>query len=60
LEKALKWQLVTRNVANSVEPPKADTFEAKFLNEEQTNILIAYSVSKVQPKRQTSAAITEK
>jgi len=40
LEKAVKWQIVAKNVADSVESPKADKFEAKFLNEAQTNLLI--------------------
>ena len=40
LEKAVKWKIVVRNVADSVEPPKAEKFEAKFLDENQTNLLI--------------------
>jgi len=40
LAKALKWQLVVRNVADNVEIPKADKFNAIALNEKQTNLLI--------------------
>lgn len=40
LEQAVKWQLVIRNVANSVEPPKPQKYKASFLNEEQTNKLM--------------------
>lgn len=40
LAQAVKWQLVTRNVADCVEPPKPKKYEASFLNEEQTNLLI--------------------
>lgn len=40
LAKAVKWQLVVRNIADCVEPPKPEKYEAKFLNDEQTNLLI--------------------
>ncbi len=40
LTQAVKWQLVVRNVADCVEPPKPKKYEAKFLNDEQTNLLI--------------------
>ncbi len=40
LTQAVKWQLVSRNVADCVEPPKPKKYEAKFLNDEQTNLLI--------------------
>jgi len=40
LEKALKWQLVIRNIASSVEPPRPQKYQANFLNEEQTTILV--------------------
>ena len=43
LEKAVKWQLVIRNAADSVEPPKAQRYQAKFLDEKQTNLLIEKS-----------------
>lgn len=35
LEQAVKWQLVVRNVADCVEPPKPKKYEAKFLDEKQ-------------------------
>lgn len=40
LTQAVKWQLVVRNVADCVEPPKPKKYEAKFLTDEQTNLLI--------------------
>ena len=40
LTQAVKWQLLARNVADCVEPPKPQKYEAKFLNDEQTNLLI--------------------
>lgn len=40
LGQAVKWQLIARNIADSVEPPKPDKYKAKFLNEQQLNILI--------------------
>ena len=40
LAQAVKWQLIIRNVADCVEPPKPKKYEAKFLNDEQTNLLI--------------------
>lgn len=40
LKQALKWQLVIRNVADSVEPPKAKKYKAKFLTDEQTERLL--------------------
>lgn len=36
LEQAVKWQLVIRNVADCVEPPKPKKYEAKFLDEKQS------------------------
>jgi integrase len=43
LEKAVKWQLVIRNVADSVEPPKPIKYKAKFLDEKQTLLLLEKS-----------------
>lgn len=43
LEQAVKWQLVIRNVADSVEPPKPKKYKANFLDEKQTNMLIEKS-----------------
>ncbi len=40
LQQAVKWQLVARNVAEAVEPPKAKKYKAKFLNDKQTEELI--------------------
>jgi len=40
LEQALKWQLVIRNVADNVEPPKVKKYQAKVLNEQQANELL--------------------
>lgn len=40
LTQAVKWQLVARNVADCVEPPKPKKYEARFLDDEQTNLLI--------------------
>lgn len=40
LGQAVKWQLVIRNVAEAVEPPKAKKYKAEFLNEEQAVQLI--------------------
>lgn len=40
LEQAVKWQLVIRNVADAVEPPKAKKYEAKYLTDKQTEELI--------------------
>lgn len=40
LKQAVKWQLVTRNVADCVEPPKAKKYEANFLNDIETNKLL--------------------
>lgn len=40
LQQAVKWQLVVRNVADCVEPPKPKRYEAKFLDDYQTNLLI--------------------
>ena len=33
LEQAVKWQLIIRNVADNVEPPKPKKYKANFLNE---------------------------
>ena len=40
LEQAVKWQLIMRNVANAVEPPKAKKYKAKYLTDKQTEDLI--------------------
>lgn len=40
LEQALKWQLVVRNIADSVEPPKSDKYKSNVLNEQETRKLI--------------------
>lgn len=40
LEQAVKWQLVIRNVAEAVEPPKAKRYKANFLTDKQTEELI--------------------
>lgn len=40
LEQAVKWQLVIRNVADAVEPPKAKKYDAKYLTDKQTEELI--------------------
>lgn len=40
LEQAVKWQLVIRNVADAVEPPKAKKYKAKYLTDKQTLDLI--------------------
>lgn len=37
---AVKWQLVIRNVAESVEPPKAKRYKASYLTDEQTEKLL--------------------
>jgi len=41
LQQAVKWQLVIRNVAEAVEPPKAKKYKASFLTDKQTEELIA-------------------
>lgn len=43
LEQAVKWQLVIRNVAQAVEPPKAKKYQAKYLTDKQTEELIENS-----------------
>ena len=40
LEQAVKWQLLIRNVAYSVEPPKAKKYKANYLTDEQTEKLL--------------------
>lgn len=40
LEQAVKWQLIVRNVAEAVEPPKAKKYQANFLDDKQTEELI--------------------
>lgn len=40
LKQAVKWQLVIRNVAESVEPPKAKKYKAGYLTDEQTEKLL--------------------
>lgn len=41
LQQAVKWQLVIRNVAEAVEPPKAKKYKVSFLTDKQTEELIA-------------------
>jgi len=43
LERAMKWQLAMRNISDCVEPPKPEKYQAQYLNEKQTNILIEKS-----------------
>lgn len=43
LEQGVKWQLVIRNVADAVEPPKPKKYKANFLDEQEINILIQKS-----------------
>lgn len=43
LEQAVKWQLIPRNIADSVEPPKPQKYKASFLNEKDINKLIDIS-----------------
>lgn len=40
LQQAVKWQLIIRNVAEAVEPPKAKKYKAKYLTDKQTEELI--------------------
>ena len=40
LHQAVKWQLVIRNVADSVEPPKASKYKASYLTDKQTEELL--------------------
>lgn len=40
LEQAVKWQLIIRNVADCVEPPKAKKYKASYLSDEQTEKLL--------------------
>lgn len=40
LQQAVKWQLIIRNVAEAVEPPKAKNYKAKYLTDKQTEELI--------------------
>ena len=40
LKQAVKWQLIVRNVADNVEPPKAKKYKANFLTDEQTKKLL--------------------
>lgn len=40
LNQAMKWDLVVRNVANNVEPPKKEKYRATILNSEQLAQLI--------------------
>jgi len=44
LERAVKWQFVSRNVADNVEPPKAEQYQAKFLNDKQIKALMEIAV----------------
>ena len=48
---------ILRNVADTVEPPKADKFEVKFLNEEQTNL---YKVIGCKHKKNAGFSIDNK
>jgi integrase len=40
LECAVKWQILGRNVADAVEPPRPDRFEARVLDERETGRLL--------------------
>ena len=40
LKQAVKWQLIYRNVADFVEPPKAKKYNAKYLTDKQTEELL--------------------
>lgn len=40
LQQALKWRMITRNVADNVEVPKAEKYEARFLDEKEIRNLI--------------------
>lgn len=41
LNKAIMWQLLTKNVANNVKPPKPDKYKANILNAKEISKLIA-------------------
>lgn len=41
LNKAIMWQLLTKNVANNVKPPKPDKYKPNILNAKQISKLIA-------------------
>lgn len=41
LNKAIMWQLLSKNVANNVKPPKPDKYKPSILNEKQIAKLIA-------------------
>lgn len=43
LHQAVKWQLLIRNVADNVEPPKAKKYKANYLTDEQTEQLLKVS-----------------
>lgn len=43
LETAIKWQLVSRNIADAVEPPKLEQFEAEIYGEEEIGKLLKVS-----------------
>ena len=40
LQQAVKWELIIRNVAEAVEVPKAKKYQAKYLDDKQTEQLI--------------------
>lgn len=40
LSQAIKWQLLSKNVANNVEPPKPDKYQANFLDKNEISLLI--------------------
>lgn len=41
LNQAIKWQLLSKNVADNVNLPKPEKYKAKFLNKKQITILIS-------------------
>lgn len=40
LQQAVKWQLIVRNTADAVEPPKPDRYEMSILDAEQIKLLL--------------------
>ncbi len=40
LSQAIKWQLLSKNVADNVEPPKPEKYQANFLDKNQVSLLI--------------------
>lgn len=43
LKQAVRWQLIVRNIADCVEPPRAKKYKASFLSDEETRILLKKS-----------------